>query len=172
MSCATAVTSHNPDMTPRPRGTLSSWGAEPDGTRSTLVTMLAKGLVAAFAGFALVPSSSTLVPPSDPGPWRPAGKVVTSRLGARLHVSRTLLGMNALAFVVASKSPRRIRVTWASYCEFYSDDDYTESYSGRLSGLRRIEFYPHVFDGATLCDVAVNADPIKGARVVAAVYSY
>jgi hypothetical protein len=134
--------------------------------------MLAKGLVAALAWLALVPSSTQLAPPSDPGPWRPAGKVVTSRLGAKLHLSRTKLGMKALAFVVASKSARRIHVVWASYCEFNSDDDYTESYSGRLSGIGRIEYYPHVFDGATLCDVAVNAEPIRGARVVGAVYSY
>ena len=82
-----------------------------------------------------------------------------------------LLGVS-LAFVVASQSPRRIHVVWASYCEFNSDDDYTESYSGKLSGAGRITYYPHVFDGATNCDVAVNADPVKGARVVAAVYSY
>jgi len=134
--------------------------------------MLAKGLVVAVAGLVLVPSSVALVPPSDPGAWRPAGKIVTSRLGTKLHVSRTVVGMKALAFVVASKSSRRIRVAWTSYCEFNSDDDYTESYDGKLSGVGRIEFYPHVFGGATLCDVVVSADSIKGARTVVGVYSY
>ncbi len=135
--------------------------------------MLAKGLAAGLAALAFVPSAASLNPPSQqPGAWQVVGKIATSRVGAKLHISRTVLGMKALAFVVASQSPRRIHVVWASYCEFNSDDDYTESYSGKLSGVRRVEYYPHVFDGATNCDVAVNADPIKGARVVAAVYSY
>src|SRR5215467_8213610 len=134
--------------------------------------MPAKGLLAAVAAMTLVPSSARLMPPSDPGAWHAVGKVVTSRPHTELHLSRTTVGMKALAFVVASKSPRRIHVVWASYCEFNSDDDYTESYSGRLSGVRRIEHYPHVFDGATSCDVAFAVDPIKGARTVAAVYAY
>jgi hypothetical protein len=135
--------------------------------------VVAKGLAAGLSALALVPSAATLNPPSQqPGQWRLVGKVSTSRVGAKLHISRTALGMKALAFVVASQSPRRIHVMWASYCEFNSDDDYTESYSGKLSGVRRVEHYPHVFDDATNCDVAVNVDPIKGARAVAAVYSY
>ena len=80
--------------------------------------------------------------------------------------------MKALAFVVTSKSPRKIHVVWASYCEFNSDDDYTESYSGKLSGVTRITYYPHVFDGATHCDLSVYVAAIKGARVVAGVFSY
>jgi len=134
--------------------------------------MLGTAVAAGLAAVALVPSGATLSPPSQPGPWQVVGKVTTSRIGAKLHISRTVQGMKALAFVVASQSPRRIHVVWASYCEFNSDDDYTESYSGKLSGAGRITYYPHVFDGATNCDVAVNADPVKGARVVAAVYSY
>jgi len=134
--------------------------------------MPAKGLLAAVAAMTLVPSSARLMPPSDPGAWHAVGKVVTSRPHTELHLSRTTVGMKALAFVVASKSPRRIHVVWASYCEFNSDDDYTESYSGRLSGVGRIEHYPHVFAGATSCDVAFAVDPIKGARTVAAVYAY
>ena len=139
---------------------------------ATLGAVLAKALAAGVAALTLAPSGVTLAPPSQPGPWQVVGKVATSRLGAKLHISRTARGMKAVAFVVASKSPRRIHVVWASYCEFNSDDDYTESYSGRLSGVGRITYYPHVFDGATNCDVAVNADPVKGGRVVAAVYSY
>ena len=80
--------------------------------------------------------------------------------------------MKALAFVVTSRSARKIHVVWASYCEFNSDDDYTESYNGKLSGVGRITYYPHVFDGATHCDVAVNTEPIKGARSSIAVFAY
>jgi hypothetical protein len=61
-------------------------------------------------------------------------------------------------------------VSWNSYCEFESDG-YTEDYSGRLSGVGRITHYPHVFDGATLCYVAINTAAVKGARVTAAVFS-
>ena len=68
--------------------------------------------------------------------------------------------------------PRRLHVEWASYCEEQSDDGYTESYTGKLSGVGRITYYPHVFDGATTCDVWINASPVKGARVVAGVFSY
>jgi hypothetical protein len=111
-------------------------------------------------------------PPTQPGPWHLLGKAPTSRIDGRLHVSRTVRNMKALAFVVTSRSTRRIHVVWASYCEFNSDDDYTESYSGKLSGIGRITSYPHVFDGATLCDVAVNTEPVKGARVSIGVFSY
>ncbi|MDP9284970.1 MAG: hypothetical protein M3P41_08480 [Actinomycetota bacterium] len=68
-----------------------------------------------------------------------------------MHVYRTALGTKALAFVVTSRSPRRIHVSWSSYCEEQSDDGYTENYQGKLSGVARITSYPHVFDGATLC---------------------
>ena len=80
--------------------------------------------------------------------------------------------MTALTFVVTSTSSRRINVSWASYCEFQSDDDYTESYSGKLHGVGRVTYYPHVFDGATLCDVAVSTLRVRGARVNMAVFAY
>src|SRR5262249_6809743 len=112
-------------------------------TPPPLATIVAKVLTATIVGITLVPSSRSLAPPSEPGAWHPVGKVVTSRIRTKLHISRTALGMKALAFVVASKSPRRLHVVWASYCEFNSDDDYTESYSGRLTGIGRIEHYPH-----------------------------
>jgi len=89
-----------------------------------------------------------------------------------MHVARTATNMKALAFVVLSTSSRRMTVFWASYCEFQSDDDYTEAYSGKLSGVGRITYFPHVFDGATLCDVALGIRPVKGARVKAAVFAY
>ena len=136
-------------------------------------TTVLKAVAVALSAAALAPASSASVtPPSQPGPWQLVGKVSTSRIGARLHVSRTAQNMKALAFVVTSKSQRKIHVTWASYCEFYSDDDYTESYNGKLNGVGRITFYPHVFDGATRCDVAVNTDAVKGARVTIAVFAY
>ncbi len=125
-----------------------------------------------MAALAFVPSGASVNPPSRPGPWKQVGKAVTSRVNAKAHMYRTVLGMKALALVVASRSPRRIHVSWSSYCEEQSDDGYTEDYSGKLSGVGRVTHYPPVFDGATLCYVTVNTDAIKGARVVTAVFSY
>src|SRR5205814_7053856 len=130
---------------------------------ATLAGVL-KALATGLAAAALAPSGASVTPPSQPGPWKLVGKAAVSRIGARLHVSRSAQNMKALAFVVTSKSPRRVHVTWASYCEFNSDDDYTESYNGSLRGVGKITSYPHVFDGATQCDVAVNTDALKGAR--------
>ncbi len=89
-----------------------------------------------------------------------------------MHVYRTALGTKALAFVVTSRSPRRIHLSWTSYCEEQSDDGYTEDFSGTLSRVGRVTYYPHVFDGATQCNVVVNTAAIKGFRVSAAVFSY
>ena len=133
-----------------------------------MLKAIATGVVAA----ALTPAGASVPPPSQPGPWKLLGKPATSRIDARLHVSRIAQNMKALSFVVTSKSPRKIRVGWASYCEFNSDDDYTESYNGKLGGVGRITYYPHVFDAATLCDVSVYAEPLKGARTSIAVFSY
>jgi hypothetical protein len=134
--------------------------------------MLAKAVGTVLAVLAFVPAAAALAPPSQPGPWQQMGKAPTSRIGGELHFARSAVGMKALAFVVASRSPRRLHVSWSSYCEFNSDDDYTESYSGKLSGVHRITHYPHVFDGATHCDLSVNVAAINGARVVAGVFSY
>jgi hypothetical protein len=140
---------------------------------ATLADVLKALAATALTVLTLAPSSGASVPPpSQPGPWQLVGKAAVSRIGAHLHVSRSAQNMKALAFVVTSKSPRKIHVTWASYCEFYSDDDYTESYNGTLRGVRKITSYPHVFDGATRCDVAVNTDAVKGARVTIAVFAY
>ena len=137
-------------------------------TLATVLSTIATGVVAA----ALTLATTGVSPPTQPGSWTQVGKAATSRVDVRLHVSRTAQNMKALAFVVTSKSPRKIRVVWASYCEFNSDDDYTESYNGRLSGVGRITYYPHLFDGATQCDVSVNTEPIKGARASIAVFAY
>jgi hypothetical protein len=134
--------------------------------------MLAKGITVGLAAFALAPSAALVPTPSQPGPWRLTGKVATSRVGTKLHASRSVQNMKALAFVVTSRSSRRIRVQWVTYCEFMSDDDYTETHQGTLSGVKRVEKYPQVFDGATHCDIAVNTTAVKDARVTAAVFSY
>ena len=131
-----------------------------------------KALAALLGAVALVPNAASVPTPSQPGPWHLVGRVATSRIGAPMHVARTAQNMKALAFVVTSTSKRRMTVVWASYCEFNSDDDYTESYSGKLSGVGRITYYPHVFDGATLCNVAFATRPVKGARARAAVFAY
>jgi hypothetical protein len=134
--------------------------------------VLLRGVATALSAVALVPSGSAVPPPTQPGPWHLVGKAVTSRIGVKLHLSRSVLGMKALAFVVTSRSARRIHVQWYTYCEFMSDDDYNETFQGTLAGVRRVEHYPHVFDGATHCDIAVNTRAVKGARVTAAVFSY
>jgi hypothetical protein len=134
---------------------------------------MAWGAIVASAGALVLTSpAADVAPPEQPGPWKQVGKTATSHLGAKLHVSRTALGMKALAFVVTSRSSRRIHVSWASYCEEQSDDGYTENYQGTLTGVRRITYYPHVFDIATVCYVWLNTRAIKGARVNAAVFSY
>lgn len=157
-------------MRPRKTGRKHTGGAQKLGYhRDVSWSGIAAGLSALGL---LAPAGAGIPPPTQPGPWKQVGNAATSRLGAKLHLSRTVLDMKALAFVVTSRSPRRIHVRWASYCEFTSDDDYTEDYSGTLSGVRRITHYPHVFDGATLCYVSVNAAAIRGARVSAAVFSY
>jgi hypothetical protein len=134
--------------------------------------VLRSGIAVTVAVFAFVPSAANLAGPSQPGPWKQIGKAAASRIGAKVHITRDALDMKALAFVVASRSSRRMHVEWTSYCEEQSDDGYTESYQGKLSGVRRVEYYPKVFDGATLCYVAVNTAAIKGARVAEAVFSY
>jgi hypothetical protein len=134
--------------------------------------VIGKGVAVGLAALAFAPSAATVNPPSRPGPWKQLGKAVTSRLNAKAHMYRTAQGMKALAIVGASRSPRRIHLSWTSYCEEQSDDGYTEDYSGKLSGVGRVTYYPPVFDRATLCYVTINTDAIEGARVVTAVFSY
>jgi hypothetical protein len=134
--------------------------------------VIGKGVAISLAALAFAPSAGTVNPPSRPGPWKQLGKAVTSRLSAKAHMYKTAVDMKALAFVVASRSPRRIHLYWTSYCEEQSDDGYTEDHAGKLSGVGRVTYYPQVFDGATLCYVTVSTDAIKGARVVTAVFSY
>jgi hypothetical protein len=134
--------------------------------------VIGKVVAVGLTALAFAPSAATVNPPSRPGPWKQIGEAVTSRLNAKAHMFRTAQGMKALAIVGASRSPRRIHLSWTSYCEEQSDDGYTEAYSGKLSGVGRVTYYPPVFDKATLCYVTVSTDAIKGARVVTAVFSY
>jgi hypothetical protein len=129
---------------------------------------------AVWGGAGGVRSATSVTPPSRPGPWQPLGKVAVSRIGGQLHLQRTATapGPKALAFVVTSPSKRRIHVSWTSYCEFDSDDGYTEDFSGNLSGIGRITYYPRVFDGATLCYLWINTVAVKGSRVTAAAFWY
>jgi hypothetical protein len=135
--------------------------------------VLAKGITVGLAALALAPSAASVPPPTQPGPWKQVGKAATSRIGVKLHIFRTAVGMKALAFVVTSRSSsRRVKLEWTSYCEEQSDDGYTETFQGKLSALRLVTHYPQVFDGATQCNVVVNVAAIKGFRVSAAVFSY
>jgi hypothetical protein len=134
--------------------------------------VIGKAVAVGLDALAFAPSAATVNPPSRPGPWKQIGKATTSRLNAKAHLASTALGMKALAFVVASRSPRRIHLSWSSYCEEQSDDGYTETFQGKLSALRLVTRNPQVFDGATQCNVVVNVAAIKGFRVSAAVFSY
>jgi hypothetical protein len=125
--------------------------------------------MAGLAGLALAPAPS-VAPPAGPGAWHQVGAAVTSRPGKAIHFYRTSQNPHALSFVVRSASSRPIRVSWWSYCEFMSDDDVFEEHQGKLSGVGSVTGYPPVFDGATLCYVAVNATPPAKARVSAAVF--
>jgi len=134
--------------------------------------VLAKGVAVGLTALAFAPSAATVNPPSRPGPWKQVGKAVTSRIDAKTQMYRTALDPKALAIVVASRSSRRFHASWTSYCEEQSDDGYTEDYSGKLSGVGRVTYYPPVFDRATLCYVTVSTAALRGARVVTAVFSY
>jgi hypothetical protein len=89
-----------------------------------------------------------------------------------LHFYRTVLNPKALGIVVRSSSARPIKVSWYSYCEFSSDDDITEDHQGTASGIGTVTVYPPVFDGATSCNVSVNATPPKSAKAAAAIFAY
>jgi hypothetical protein len=135
--------------------------------------VLGKGVAIGLAAVALVPSGAKVTPPSQPGPWKQIGASATSRIGHKLHVLRIVTASpKALAFVVTSRSSRRMHVAWFTYCEFESDDVMTEEHSGTLNGVRRLTAYPSVFDQATDCNLSFTVSAVKGARVTAAVFAY
>ena len=111
-------------------------------------------------------------PPSAPGPWRQVGAAVTSRPGKALHFYRTPKNPKAVGIAVRSTSSRPIRLFWASYCEFESDDVMTGEAQGTITGVRSIYAYPPVLDNATLCYVWVNTRAVAGVKVSAAVFAY
>jgi hypothetical protein len=111
-------------------------------------------------------------PPTQPGPWRQVGASVTSRPGKALHFYRQPQNPKAVALVAVSSSARPIRVSWWSYCEVYDDDTMDATNQQTVTGVHRVVAYPPVLDGATLCQVAVNASVGGTARVTAAVFAY
>lgn len=62
-------------------------------------------------------------------------------------------------------------MSWWSYCEFESDDEYTEEHEQTITGRRQVVAYPPVFDGATRCYVSVTARGDPHAAVAAAVFA-
>lgn len=75
-----------------------------------------------------------------------------------------------LGVVVRSSTSQLIRVSWFSYCEFQSDDYYTEQHQQTLTGRHEVVAYPPVFDGATSCNIVVNIRAIPHAAVAAAIF--
>jgi hypothetical protein len=134
--------------------------------------MLFGWLAAASAALVLGPSSAALSPPSAPGPWRQVGAAVTSRPGKALHFYRTPQNPKAVGIVIKSASSRRIRLFWASYCEFESDDVMTGEAQATVTGVHSIYAYPPVIENATLCYVWVNTRAVAGVKVSAAVFAY
>ncbi|MEP6976854.1 MAG: hypothetical protein ABI948_02245 [Thermoleophilia bacterium] len=126
----------------------------------------------AAAAVALALSGAALSPPSAPGPWRQVGVAVTSRPGKALHFYRSHQNPKAVRIVVRSTSARPIRLFWASYCEFESDDVMTGEAQATVTGVHSIYAYPPVLDNATLCYVWVNTRAVAGVKVSAAVFSY
>jgi hypothetical protein len=117
-----------------------------------------------FAG-----GSAAVDPPGKAGPWRQIGAAVTSRPGKLAHFFRSATNPTTLAVVATSSSSKRIRMTWFSYCEFESDDAQTEQNQATVTGIRRVTAFPHVLDGATLCNVSVTIRVANG-RATAAVF--
>lgn len=124
----------------------------------------------------LLTALALVVPaPSAPGHWRQLGATVVSRPGIRIHFFRTALFPDPtdpakLGVVVTSSTSQQIRLSWFSYCEFQSDDYYTEQHQQTVAGEHEVVAYPPVFDGATRCDVSVSIHRIPHAAVAAAVF--
>ncbi len=117
-------------------------------------------IAAASAAFALGPSGAAVSPRLAPGPWRQVGAAVTSRPGKALHFYRTPQNPKAVGIVVRSTSSRPIRLFWASYCEFESDDVMTGESQDTATGVHLVVAYPPVLDNATLCYVWVTCESL------------
>jgi len=129
-------------------------------------------IAAASAALAFGPSGPAVSPPSAPGPWRQVGAAVTSRPGKALHFYRNPQNPKAVGIVVKSTSSRPIRLFWASYCEFESDDVMTGESQATVTGVHSIFAYPPVIENATLCYVWVNTKAVAGVKISAAVFAY
>jgi hypothetical protein len=134
--------------------------------------MLLGWLAAASAALAFGPSGAALSPPPAPGAWRQVGAAVTSKPGKALHFYRSPQNPKAVGIVVKSTSSRLLRLFWASYCEFESDDVMTGEAQATITGVHSIYAYPPVIENATLCYVWVNTRAVAGIKVSAAVFSY
>jgi hypothetical protein len=125
---------------------------------------------------ALLTALALIVPaPAAPGHWQQLGATAASRPGKQVHFFRTAMFRTPtnpaqLGVVVRSSTSRPIRVSWFSYCEFQSDDYYTEQHQQTITGRHEVVAYPPVFDGATRCDVVVSIRAIPDAVVAAAVF--
>jgi hypothetical protein len=128
-------------------------------------------LAAAVSAVVVATATTTVAPPSKEGPWRQVGASTTSRPGKLAHFFRIAQSPGALAVVATSSSARPIRLTWFTYCEFESDDAATEQNQATVTGARRVSAFPHVLDGATLCNVSVTIRVARG-RAAAAVFSH
>ena len=112
----------------------------------------------------------TVAPPPKGGPWHQVGAAVTSKPGKLAHFDRSPRSPGTLGIVARSSSAKPIRMTWFTYCEFESDDAETEQNQATVTGVGRVTAYPHVLDGATLCNVSVTIRVANG-RATAAVFS-
>jgi hypothetical protein len=117
-----------------------------------------------------VAALALVAPPATGGPWRQLGAAVTSKPGKLAHFFRTATSPAAIAVVASSSSARPIRMTWFVYCEIESDDAQTEENQAIVTGIRRVTAFPHVLDGATLCNVSVTIRVVNG-RAAAAIFS-
>jgi len=121
-------------------------------------------IAAASAALVLSTSPQALKPPPAPGAWRQVGASVTSKPGKALHFYRTPQNPKAVGIVVTATSSRRLRLFWASYCEFESDDVMTGEAQATITGVRAIYAYPPVIENATLCYVWVNTKAVPGVK--------
>jgi hypothetical protein len=129
--------------------------------------------VAGIAGAAaLALAAPAVAPPPAPGAWHQLGAAATSRPGKPLRFYRTAQNPKAVGIVLRSSSPRVIRLSWSSYCEFESDDEQTSEDQGTATGVHSVVAYPPVLPAATLCYVWVNARIAGTGRLSAAEFAY
>jgi hypothetical protein len=132
--------------------------------------VLAPFAAVAVSTVALAYSGASVTPP-DSGPWKQAGRTVTSRTGKLAHFYRQVRQPTALGVVASSTSSKPIRLTWFAYCEQESDDGMTGQQQGVVTHVHRVVVRPPVLDGATLCQVSVTIR-VAGGKASAAIFDY